>query len=111
FAPAVDAFGAPYTTFAFLASDAAYNSDAALVNVIILPQPIIQSAGFGTNFNAGFALGFGGLSNATYSVQASTNLVNWSRLGSAGQPSPGQFMFLDIAATNWRRRFYRIISP
>lgn len=111
FAPSADAFGAPYTTFGFLASDGAYNSDAALVNVIILPQPTIQSAGFGTNFNAEFALGFGGLSNATYSVQASTNLVNWTRLGSASQPSPGQFMFLDTAATNWPRRFYRIISP
>src|SRR4029079_10396610 len=90
FTPSLDSFGAPNTTFGYLASDAAYNSDPALVNVIILPAPTVQSAGFGSNSNAAFALGFGGLSNAAYSVQASTNLVNWTRLGSASQPSPGQ---------------------
>jgi hypothetical protein len=111
FAPSADAFGAPYTTFGFIAGDGTYNSDPALVTVMILPPPIVQPAGFVSSSNGGFTLAFGGLSNAAYSVQASTNLVNWTRLGSATQLSPGQFTFLDTAATNWPRRFYRVISP
>jgi hypothetical protein len=111
YAPATDAFGAPYTTFGFIASDATYNSDPALVSVMILPSPIVQPTGFVSNSNSGFAFGFGGFSNAAYSIQASTNLVNWIRLGSASQISPGQFKFVDTTATNWASRFYRVTSP
>jgi alpha-tubulin suppressor-like RCC1 family protein len=111
FAPSVNDFGAPYTTFGFVASDGAYNSEPALGTVTILPSPIVQPTGFVSGSNAGFAFGFAGLSNAAYSIQASSNLVNWARLGSATQVSPGVFTFVDGNAANWPRRFYRVISP
>lgn len=111
FSPSPDSFGAPYTTVSFVASDGQYDSSPGLVTVTILPPPSIQAVGFAQSGNQGFAVSFGGLSNATYGVQASTNLVNWSRLGTASQPSPGQFMFLDAGATNWPWRFYRVTSP
>ena len=111
FSPSLDSLGAPYTTFGFSASDGQYDSPPALATVTILPPPSVQVAGFVQSSNAGFALSFDGLSNAAYAVQASTNLVNWSRLGTAAQPSPGQFFFLDTDATNKPQRFYRVTSP
>jgi Regulator of chromosome condensation (RCC1) repeat len=111
FSPSLDSLGAPYTTFGFSASDGQYDSLPALATVTILPPLLVQAAGFVQSSNAGFALSFDGLSNAAYSVQASTNLVNWSRIGAASQPSPGQFFFLDTGATNRPQRFYRVTSP
>jgi hypothetical protein len=111
FSPSLDALGAPYTTFGFSTSDGQYDSPSGLVTVTVLPPPLVQTASFVQVSNAGFALGFDGLSNAAYAVQTSTNLVNWSRLGTVSQPSPGQFFFLDTDATNRPQRFYRITSP
>jgi hypothetical protein len=111
FTPSLDSLGAPYTTFGFVASDGTYDSSPALVTVAILPPPVLQALGFMGSTNWGFGLSFEGVSNATYAMQASTNLVNWTRLGSASQPSPGQFFFLDSGATNWQRRYYRVTSP
>ena len=112
FSPAPDSFGAPYTTFGFSARDGQYDSPPALETIKILPPPLLQAVSFvQSSSNAGFALSFSGFSNAAYSVQASTNLVDWSRLGSAAQPSPSQFSFLDTGATNQPRRFYRVATP
>ncbi len=111
FSPSPDSFGAPYTTFSFVAGDGQYASSPATATVTVLPPPLVQSAGFAQTGTPGFALSFDGLSNVNYAVQASTNLVTWSRLGNATQPAPGQFFFLDTSATNWPRRFYRVTSP
>jgi Beta-L-arabinofuranosidase, GH127 middle domain/Beta-L-arabinofuranosidase, GH127 catalytic domain/3-keto-disaccharide hydrolase len=65
----------------------------------------------GSGGNADFNLNFFGNSNATYSVWASTNLLNWTRIGTAAEDSPGKYAFTDAAATNWLRRFYRLSAP
>jgi hypothetical protein len=44
-------------------------------------------------------------------VYASTDLKAWTWLGSASQPTPGQFLFNDSSSTNHPWRFYRIRSP
>jgi hypothetical protein len=111
FTPSPDSFGAPYTTFGYMANDGQYDSAQTLVTVNILWPPVIGAAGFVPGGTQGFALNFSGLSNASYAVLASTNLVNWSRLGPATQGSAGQFFFLDSSATNRPLRFYRITSP
>jgi hypothetical protein len=111
FSPSADSFGAPYTSFSYIVSDGQYDSTPSLVTVNIVPPPVIGAAGFVASGSPGFALNFNGLSNASYAVLASTNLVNWSRLGPATQPSPGQFFFLDPGATNRPFRFYRLTSP
>jgi hypothetical protein len=64
-----------------------------------------------TNGGMWFALNFGGSSNATYSVWSSTNLAQWQFLGTSVEASPGQYEFLDMTATNWPERFYRISAP
>jgi autotransporter-associated beta strand protein len=56
-------------------------------------------------------LSFGGSTNASYSVWASTNLVNWQWQGTAIQADPGQYQFIDPSFTNSPYRFYRLSAP
>ncbi|HYV29249.1 MAG TPA: hypothetical protein VFA77_17070, partial [Candidatus Eisenbacteria bacterium] len=58
-----------------------------------------------------FGLTFSALSNATFSIWSSSNLVTWAWAGAVSQLSPGQYQFLDPASTNAPYRFYRISSP
>ena len=41
-------------------------------------------------------------------IYGSTNLSNWSALGSATLVSPGLYQFTDTAATNYPKRFYQL---
>ena len=50
-------------------------------------------------------------SSQTYSVYASTNLIDWNSIGTATQISPALFQFMDPAATNLPHRFYQLRSP
>jgi gamma-glutamyltranspeptidase/glutathione hydrolase len=79
----------------------------------------VQSASSGavklTNFaklaNGTFQFAYSNNDNRTYSVFASTNLVDWQAIGAATQTSPGWFQFTDPEATNLPRRFYKLRSP
>ena len=57
----------------------------------------------GTN---GFQFALQGLPGQTYQIETSTNLVNWSAIGSVLATNT-PVLFLDPAATNHARRFYR----
>ena len=110
FAPAPDEFGAPYTSFSVVANDGEFDSAPSLATVNIVPAPVVTVVGPGQNSKS-LALSFTGLSNVTYRVLASTNLINWSLLGSASQPFPGQFLYTDASVTNLPQRFFRVRSP
>jgi autotransporter-associated beta strand protein len=58
-----------------------------------------------------FWLVFSALTNASFSVWASTNLVDWQWEGTAGEVNLGQYQFFDPGSTNAPCRFYRISSP
>jgi alpha-tubulin suppressor-like RCC1 family protein len=113
FAPAPDALGSPYATFGCVANDGEADSAPATVtvNVILPPAPQLSLAGSGWSSNGNFRLSFSGNSNATYRVWASTNLIGWDVLGTATMASNGWFQWLDTAASNWPRRFYRAGAP
>lgn len=115
FAPLSGASGNPYGTFNFMCDDGLYNSSAAQVTVSIGLPTAPQFTGAVWNpgaWGAGsFNLNFSGASNATYSVWAATNLVNWSNLGPATEAPPGQYQFMDMTVTNWSQRFYRLSAP
>jgi hypothetical protein len=51
-------------------------------------------------------LGVGG-GSTIYSIQASTNLLQWTNVGLATGDISGNFIFIDTNATNFRSRFYR----
>jgi hypothetical protein len=42
-----------------------------------------------------------------YTIQASTNFLQWTNLGLATGDIGGNFIFTDTNATNFRYRFYR----
>jgi hypothetical protein len=60
--------------------------------------------------NGSFQFGYTN-NGMSYSVYASTNLINWSSVGSATQSAPGLYQFTDAKATNYPRRFYQLRSP
>ena len=60
----------------------------------------------------GAQLSFSGSAGISYTVRASTNLVNWLPIGTANQtPVVGTFQFTDTQATNYPSRFYRVSIP
>jgi hypothetical protein len=60
--------------------------------------------------NGAFQFGYtnNGLS---YSVYASTNLIQWGSIGAATQSLFGLYQFTDTNATKYPRRFYQLRSP
>jgi hypothetical protein len=58
-----------------------------------------------------FTFTFQNVSNATYGVWASTNLTNWSWMGTAIEVNPGQYLYQDSSASNPPACFYRLSVP
>jgi alpha-tubulin suppressor-like RCC1 family protein len=115
FAPAAGAEGNPYAAFNFMVNDGFYSSGSAQVSVNIglpeTPQLTGVSWNPGTLETEGVNLNFSGAPNATYSIWATTNLVNWLDIGTATEAQPGLYEFTDATVTNWPERFYRISAP
>ena len=111
FAPRTGASGWPYTAFNFVANDGDADSLPATTTVNIVGAPVLQIATVNMWSNGLFSLSFTSDPNANYSVWLSTNLVNWSVLGTATQPVPGSFQFTDNLATNGSPRFFRVSCP
>ncbi|HEU5071061.1 MAG TPA: hypothetical protein VFV96_11715 [Verrucomicrobiae bacterium] len=111
FSPGVDESGAPYSNFSVIASDGEFDSAPSLVTVNIVPSPTIFATISDSSSNRAVSLSFAGLSNATYRVWASTNLVDWTWIARPSQPLPGQFLYSDASVTNRPLRFFRVTSP
>ncbi len=73
------------------------------------PQPLLTNAV--VNAAGQFQFGFNGISNASYSVLISTNLVNWSVVGTASNISAGMFRYIDPQPRTNAVRYYRVSSP
>lgn len=112
FAADTNATGSPYANFNFTAADDFYPSAAAqaAVNVVLPSVPQFSQAAWNAA-NQSFALGFSGSADAAYSVWASTNLHDWTRLGPASEAGPGLYQFMDPATTHLPQRFYRATAP
>jgi hypothetical protein len=52
-----------------------------------------------------------GIPSWTYSILASTNLINWTKIGTAATDSNGLCQFEDVNAAGYPRRFYRGCYP
>lgn len=59
----------------------------------------------------GFQFWFNGATGKSYSVWGSTDLLNWTQLGSAKEFSPGWFGYQDANAMNLRHQNYPIRYP
>ncbi|HWI57458.1 MAG TPA: glycoside hydrolase family 9 protein, partial [Bacillota bacterium] len=71
-------------------------------------QPLITGS---TVTNGNFQFGFNAQGSIGYSVLASTNLTNWSRIGGITQSVSAPFQFTDYSASNYPERYYRLRIP
>jgi len=61
--------------------------------------------------NSHFQLHFNGQPGATYTVEVSMNLTNWTAIGVATETAPGVFEFTDTDAPTHESCYYRLRSP
>jgi hypothetical protein len=75
----------------------------AVPPAIRLSQPVLL-------LNGGFSFGFDTVAGQSYQILASTNLQNWSLVGSLVATN-ASFQFVEPTATNFQERFYRVSVP
>jgi hypothetical protein len=76
----------------------------------IMPPPLVlTSQGFATNQN--FQLKLASATGAGVGIQASTNLANWTSIGSGTTDTNGRLVFQDTNAAGFPSRFYRAYWP
>jgi len=61
--------------------------------------------------NGSVKLSFLAWPGVNYTLQASTDLQTWQNLATLVPPSDGIFDYIDLTATNYRSRFYRLSWP
>jgi hypothetical protein len=69
-----------------------------------LSGPLFSSGGY---INNTFRLAGVGSGSVVYTIQATTNYVQWTNLGTATADPSGNFNFTDTNASRFRYRFYR----
>jgi hypothetical protein len=84
---------------------------AGWAGVTPIPTPVVIGlADLRMLPNGAFQFAYTNGSGQSYSVYASTNLVNWSAIGATVQTAPGLYQFTDTTSTNLQRRFYQLRS-
>jgi chitinase len=83
------------------------NSVAANATFIIAPSIFFTSENFLTNGT--FQVGFSGVPDRNYVLQASTNLLDWTSLSTNIAPT-NLFNLVDPGASNYPYRFYRVLQ-
>lgn len=78
-------------------------------DVTAAPLPILRDVR--KLSNGAFQFSYANASARSYSVHASTNLIDWIPVGAAVEISPGIYQFTDPDATDFPQRFYRLRSP
>lgn len=72
--------------------------------------PVLTALGFGTNGSFQFQLA-STASNTAFGIQTSTNLTNWTQIGSGTADTNGLLLFQDTNAALFPIRFYRAFWP
>lgn len=71
--------------------------------------PVLSAPGLGTNMNFQFKL-FSSTSTV-FGISASTNLINWTNIGSGTTDTNGFLTFKDTNTSSFSRRYYRAYWP
>jgi hypothetical protein len=72
-------------------------------------KPILTSQGFDTN--GYYQLTVSASANTGFGIQASTDLFNWTNIGSGVTDTNGGFLFQDTNTAVFQNRFYRAFWP
>jgi hypothetical protein len=93
--------------------DGTANLDYYTAAVTLVPaapaRPVLTALGFGTN---GFlTLKLSSTPNTGFGIQASTDMANWTNIGSGITGTNGLFFFQDTNAAGFPSRFYRAHWP
>jgi len=75
--------------------------------MVTLPVKISITSFVMLGTNQGLITGAGS-ANATYIIQASTDLMNWQNIGTTTAGTNGVFEFEDVDVWNFPARFYRV---
>ncbi|HXE41397.1 MAG TPA: hypothetical protein VN516_00125, partial [Candidatus Baltobacteraceae bacterium] len=78
---------------------------SSLANLIVFTNAAPSLSAALSSTNGEFRFHISGVTGFNYTVQASTNLVDWMSLMTNVSP----FDFTDWNATNYQRRFYRSV--
>jgi len=79
-------------------------------NVVVVPsKPVLIAQGFITNGYFGFKLL--STTNIVFGIQASSNLVQWTSIGSGFTDTNGLMQFQDTNSPGIPYRFYRAYWP
>ena len=95
------------TTLAASAFRTNYNNSVAATALFFITPVQFTAANFTTNRQ--FQLGFLGVTGSNYVLQASTNLQNWTAI-STNIATTNAFYLFDPKATNYPKRFYRVLQ-
>ena len=87
------------------------NNGIMVLRIIPPVAGIIELTAFARLPGGAFQFAYSNASAQSFTVFASTNLVNWNAIGAATQTSPGWFQFTDSGATNFSHRYYQLRSP
>jgi hypothetical protein len=90
--------------FTVVATNSSGSATSVVAHLEVYSTQRALLSGFGYLSN-GFRSVVSGITGASYVVQASTNLINWSAI----ETNQTTFTNLDVAATNSPRRFYRVL--
>lgn len=104
----------PGTTYHFraMATNAGGTAFGTDLTFTTLPRPVVLGAARQNPPGpAGWRLRCSGVSNFTYAVETSTNLMDWLALTNLTAGPDGAFEFLDASALNLPARFYRLRVP
>jgi hypothetical protein len=98
-------------SFTFTVQDAYAASATGTVSVTVRPPiPPLLSA-ITRQADGNVKLSASGEPNQAYLVQAGADLVNWSVISTNTADTNGAVFFLDLNATNYSTRFYRLAVP
>ncbi|HWD19216.1 MAG TPA: Ig-like domain-containing protein, partial [Verrucomicrobiae bacterium] len=93
--------------FIYVLSDPFGATSSAAVNVTVVGPPLVAQGSFAAG---SFNLHILGLSNTVCVVAASTNLADWTVVGTATEASPGVFNFTDPVPPGALTRYYQVVQ-
>jgi len=86
-------------------------TDTNLKNIDLFRAPLYQPKFLSIGPSPNKPMTTEGLPNATYMLQASTNLINWTSLYSNTCDDQGRVIFYDAPVLFFPKRFYRLLWP